>query len=58
MSRVWKVFTQYRYKTAVNSSVENNGLLLDLHNNTGAMAYGIEELEKENPLAWPGFATD
>ncbi len=40
------------------SSVENNGLLLDLHNNNGAMAYGIEELEKRNPLAWPGFATD
>lgn len=40
------------------SSTENNGLLLDLHNNNGAMAYGIEELEKRNPLAWPGFATD
>jgi acetyl esterase/lipase len=39
------------------SSVENNGILLDLHNNQGAMAYGIEELEKRNPLAWPGFAT-
>lgn len=39
------------------SSVENNGILLDLHNNYGAMAYGIEELEKRNPLAWPGFAS-
>ena len=39
------------------SSTENNGLLLDLHNNTGAMAYGIEQLESKNPLAWPGFAT-
>jgi len=39
------------------SSTENNGILLDLHNNYGAMAYGIEELEKRNPLAWPGFAT-
>jgi acetyl esterase len=38
------------------SSVENNGILLDLHSNTGAMAYGIEEFEKRNPLAWPGFA--
>lgn len=38
------------------SSTENNGLLLDLHNNNGAMAYGIEELEQRNPLAWPGFA--
>ena len=40
------------------SSVENNGILLDLHNNRGAMAYGIEQLEKRNPLAWPGFASD
>ncbi|MDC1295228.1 alpha/beta hydrolase [Myxococcota bacterium] len=39
------------------SSMENNGILLDLHNNNGAMAYGIEELEKQNPLAWPSFAT-
>ena len=39
------------------SSIENNGILLDLHNNQGAMAYGIEELESGNPLAWPGFAT-
>jgi len=40
------------------SSTENNGLLLDLHNNQGAMGYGIEELEKGNPLAWPGFANE
>jgi acetyl esterase len=40
------------------SSVENNGLLIDLHNNRGAMAYGIDELEARNPLAWPMFATD
>jgi acetyl esterase/lipase len=40
------------------SSTENNGLLLDLHNNNGAMAYGIEQLEAKNPLAWPGFATE
>ncbi|MEM7413096.1 MAG: alpha/beta hydrolase [Myxococcota bacterium] len=40
------------------SSVENNGLLLDLHSNRAAMAYGIEELEKSNPLAWPSFATE
>jgi acetyl esterase/lipase len=38
------------------SSTENNGILLDLHDNHGAMAYGIEELERRNPLAWPGFA--
>jgi acetyl esterase/lipase len=40
------------------SSVENNGILLDLHNNRGAMAYGIEEVERRNPLAWPLFATE
>jgi acetyl esterase/lipase len=40
------------------SSIENNGILLDLHDNNFAMAYGIEELERENPLAWPGFATE
>ena len=40
------------------SSIENNGIFIDLHNNQGAMAYGIEELERGNPLAWPGFASD
>lgn len=40
------------------SSIENNGLLLDLHNNIGAMAYGIEEFEAGNPLAWPAFASE
>ena len=40
------------------SSTENNGILLDLWSNTGAMAYGMEEFENENPLAWPGFATE
>lgn len=40
------------------SSTENNGILLDLHNNNGAMGYGIEQLEKQNPLAWPSFATE
>jgi len=40
------------------SSIENNGLLLDLHNNRGAIAYGIEQLDAENPLAWPSFATE
>jgi acetyl esterase len=39
------------------SSTENNGILLDLHNNRGAMAYGIEALNAKDPLAWPGFAT-
>ena len=40
------------------SSTENNGILLDLHNNRGGMAYGIGELEAKNPLAWPSFASD
>ncbi len=48
-----------RWPTDENpSSVENNGIVLDLHHNRGAMAYGIEELENRNPLAWPGFATE
>jgi acetyl esterase/lipase len=38
------------------SSTENNGILLDLHNNRGAMAYGIEAFERRDPLAWPAFA--
>ena len=38
------------------SSTENNGILLDLHNNRGAMGYGSEAFEAKNPLAWPGFA--
>jgi acetyl esterase/lipase len=40
------------------SSVENNGILLELHNNRGAMAYGIEALERRDPLAWPSFARE
>ena len=39
------------------SSVENNGILLNLHSNYGAMAYGIEAFKNSDPLAWPGFAT-
>jgi acetyl esterase/lipase len=39
------------------SSVENEGILLHLHNNRGRMGYGIEALEQRNPLAWPSFAT-
>ncbi len=39
------------------SSVENEGILLRLHNNRGAMGYGIEAFEDRNPLAWPSFAT-
>ena len=39
------------------SSVENNGILLSLHSNRGAMGYGIEAFNARNPLAWPSFAT-
>ena len=39
------------------SSTENNGILLHLHNNRGAMGYGIEAFDERNPLAWPSFAT-
>jgi acetyl esterase/lipase len=38
------------------SSTENNGILIDLHADSGAIAYGLEEFEKRNPLAWPDFA--
>ena len=40
------------------SSIENEGILLNLHHNRGAVAYGIAELESENPLAWPSFAIE
>jgi acetyl esterase/lipase len=39
------------------SSIENNGILIELSGNRGAMAYGVEALEARDPLAWPGFAT-
>ena len=39
------------------SSIENEGILLNLHNNRGAMGYGIEAFNARNPLAWPAFAT-
>lgn len=40
------------------SSTENNGIVLDLHGNRAAMAYGIAELRAGNPLAWPAFAAE
>jgi acetyl esterase len=39
------------------SSIDNEGILLHLHNNRGAMGYGIEAFNERNPLAWPSFAT-
>jgi len=38
------------------SSVENEGILLQLHNNRGRVGYGIEAFNERNPLAWPSFA--
>ncbi|HXY27659.1 MAG TPA: alpha/beta hydrolase [Acidimicrobiales bacterium] len=38
------------------SSVDNEGIMLRLHNNRGRMGYGIGAFEQRNPLAWPGFA--
>jgi acetyl esterase/lipase len=38
------------------SSIENEGILLQLHNNRGRMGYGIEAFEARDPLAWPSFA--
>ncbi len=42
---------------AYPSSLENNGLVLDLHNNRGALSYGIEAFQARDPLAWPAFAS-
>lgn len=38
-------------------SVENEGILLQLHNNRGRVGYGIEAFNERNSLAWPSFAT-
>ncbi|MBO6687188.1 MAG: alpha/beta hydrolase fold domain-containing protein [Henriciella sp.] len=43
---------------ALPSSTENNGIMIGLHSNRGAMAYGMEHLDNKNPLAWPLFATE
>lgn len=40
------------------STVENAAIFINLDGNMGPMAYGIEHLEAENPLAWPMFATE
>ena len=40
------------------STTENNGILLNLHNNNGALGYGIDAFEAEDPLAWPLFANE
>lgn len=40
------------------SSVENNGIFINLHNNRSRLVYGIEAFENEDPLAWPAFAKE
>ena len=40
------------------STVENEGLILNLHRNTWTVAYGLEAYEQKNPFAWPCFASD
>ncbi len=40
------------------SSTENNGILLELHQNRARVGYGIEAYEARDPLAWPRFATE
>lgn len=40
------------------SSVENNGIFINVHGNRGRMSYGIEAFDAQDPLAWPGFAGD
>jgi acetyl esterase len=39
------------------SSTENEGIVISVHNNRSAMAYGIDAFKARNPLAWPAFAT-
>lgn len=39
------------------SSTENEGILISVHSNRGAMAYGMDAFENKNPLAWPLFAS-
>jgi acetyl esterase/lipase len=38
------------------STVENNGIFLELHNNRGILSYGIDAFTARDPLAWPSFA--
>jgi acetyl esterase len=41
-----------------SSALENAGILADMRNDNGAIAYGIEAFERRDPLAWPGFASE
>ena len=45
-------------QASLRSTIDNNGIVLDLHTDTAPIAYGIEHVHEENPLAWPLFATE
>ncbi|KAI9026014.1 Alpha/Beta hydrolase protein [Hyaloraphidium curvatum] len=40
------------------STISNNGILLDLHNNRWTVGYGLSAFEAKDPLAWPLFSTE
>jgi acetyl esterase/lipase len=40
------------------SSTANEGILISVQSNRGAMGYGIEAFRARDPLAWPSFAKD
>lgn len=40
------------------SSVHNDGIFISIANNRIPLAYGIEALERGDPLAWPSFASE
>jgi acetyl esterase/lipase len=40
------------------SSIENNGIFIDVHGNNGRIGYGIEAFRARDPLAWPSFADE
>ncbi len=39
------------------SSIENNGIFINVAGNRGRVGYGIEAWEAGDPMAWPGLAT-
>ena len=40
------------------STVDNNGIFINVHGNRGRMGYGIAAYDAQDPLAWPGLAGD
>ena len=40
------------------SSIQNNGIVINVYGNRGRMGYGIDAFEARDPLAWPLFATE